>query len=411
MMQETHTIKIERLVYGGDALGRLPDGRAVFVPFAIPGELVQARLVEDKAKFVRAELLEVLEGSPARVIPRCPHFGFCGGCHYQHMNNARQLEAKVAILKEQLERIGGFRELPEIECRPSPEPWNYRNTVQFHLTRQGKLGYLRARSNQPFAIRECHLPEAAINDLWPKIEIEPTAGVDRVDIRLGRDDDLMVVLESKEAQVVDFGIEGLAVSVVQQGPSGDIVLAGSDHTVVENYGRQFIVSAGSFFQVNSRQAEEMVRCLLDQLTLSSEQTLVDAYCGVGLFSAFLAAKVKRLVGIEISPQACEDFTTNLDELDNVELYEAAVEDVLNSVSFHPDIMVMDPPRAGLGSRAVEGILFQDARQLEYISCDPATLARDAKQLATGGYSLKKVTLFDMFPQTYHIESLSVWEKI
>ena len=139
-------------------------------------------------------------------------------------------------------------------------------------------------------------------------------------------------------------------------------------------------------------------------------TVVDAYCGVGLFSAFLAPKVKRLVGIEVSPSACEDFSTNLDEFDHVELYEAPVEDVLGSVKFNADVIILDPPRAGLGAKTVEGILAQGAAHLAYVSCDPATLARDGRQLAAGGYSLSSLALFDMFPQTYHIESISMWEK-
>ena len=139
-------------------------------------------------------------------------------------------------------------------------------------------------------------------------------------------------------------------------------------------------------------------------------TVVDAYCGVGLFSAFLAPKVKRLAGIEVSPNACEDFSTNLDEFNQVELYEAPVEDVVLNVDFHADIIIMDPPRAGLGAKTVAGIITQGAAHLAYVSCDPATLARDGKQLAEGGYSLTSIALFDMFPQTYHIESISLWEK-
>jgi len=409
-MDELFEIRVDSLAYGGDALGRLPDGRVVFVPYAIPGEVVKLRIVENKAHHTVAELVEVLQASPERVTPRCPHFGTCGGCHYQHMSYPAQLNAKAAILKEQLERIGRLQQLPEIMTRPSPEAWYYRNTVQFHLSREGKLGYQRARSNKPFAIRECHLPEPPINHLWPLIDIEPMRGLERISLKAGLDEDLMVVLEGNEMLPVDFSIEGLPVSVVQLGEAGSTILAGSDHILIEILGRKFQVSAKSFFQVNKLQAAEMVRYLLEQLPLNPDSTVVDAYCGVGLFSAFMAAKVERLVGIEISPEACEDYTTNLDNFSNVELYEAAVEDVLSTVNFKVDMVVVDPPRAGLGVKTVRGVLAQGARQVAYVSCDPATLARDAKQLVAGGYRLDKVTLFDMFPQTYHIESISLWEK-
>jgi len=220
----------------------------------------------------------------------------------------------------------------------------------------------------------------------------------------------MLILESSDPQPLDFSIEDLAISAVQVGPSGSVVLAGSDYIVMEVSGRRFKVSASSFFQVNTLQAQAMVKHLAEHLYLSENITVLDVYSGVGLYSAFLAPKVKRLVGIEISPSACEDFTTNLDEFENVDLYEASAEEVLGSIVFNPDIIIMDPPRAGLGGKIVEGILAQGAAQLAYVSCDPATLARDAKQLGTGGYSLIKITLFDMFPQAYHIESISLWEK-
>ena len=380
------------------------------MPYAIPGEMVRLSITEDKPRHARGELVEVLEASPERVIPRCQHFTTCGGCHYQQMNYPTQLKAKADILKEQLERMGGLRDFPAVEIIAAAEPWYYRNSMQFHLTQDGKLGFQKAHSNQPFAIRECHLPEAAINRLWPQVDVESIPGMERISLRVGVDEDMMLILESSDPQPVEFSIEDLAISVVQVGPTGSIVLAGSDHIVMEVSGRRFQVSASSFFQVNTLQAQSMVKYLLDNLALEEDMTVLDVYSGVGLFSAFLAPRVKRLVGIEISPEACEDFTTNLDEFDNVELYEDSADNVLNQVNFNPDMIIMDPPRAGLGAKTVEGVLAQGAAHLAYISCDPATLARDGKQLAAGGYSLVRVTLIDMFPQTYHIESISLWEK-
>ena len=404
-------VRIDHLAYGGDALGRMADGRAVFVPYALPGELVQLRLVDDKPRHARAELVMVLEASADRVVPRCQHFTTCGGCHYQQMNYPIQLKAKATILREQLERIGGLKDIPGVEVGVTSDPWYYRNHIQFHLTQDGKLGFQRAHSNQPFAIQECHLPEVAINQLWPRIEIEPMPGVERVSLRLGADEDMMLILECSNPQPLDFSIEDLAISVVQLGPSDSVVLAGSDHIVMEVSGRRFKVSPRSFFQVNTNQAQTMLKHLTAHLFLSENLTVLDVYSGVGLYSAFLAPKVKRLVGIEFSPDACEDFSINLDEFENVELYEASAEQVLGSIDFKPDIIIMDPPRAGLGRLTIEGILTQGAERLAYVSCDPATLARDAKQIASGGYSLKDLTLIDMFPQTYHIESISYWEKL
>ncbi len=409
-MNGVFDLKIDRLAYGGDAVSRLADGRVVFVPYAIPGELVRVQLVEEKARHARARLVEVLEPSPERILPRCRHYTTCGGCHYQHMQYSAQLKAKAAILREQLERIGGVREVPEIESIASPEPWYYRNHIQFHLTPQGQLGFQKAHSDQAFAIQECHLPEASLNRLWPQIEIEPAVGLERISLRQGLGDDQMIILESSTPESLEFSIEALPVSIIQIDMAWSLVLAGSDHIIMEVLGRRFKVSANSFFQVNTQQAANLVQRMLDHISLAEGLTVLDVYSGVGLFSAFLAPKVTRLVGIEISPEACSDFTDNLDEFNHVELYEATAEVVLGAKAFKPEVIVMDPPRAGLGAKTVEGILSQGAECLAYISCDPATLARDGKMLIAGGYKLQNLVLIDMFPQTYHIESLSIWEK-
>jgi 23S rRNA (uracil1939-C5)-methyltransferase len=189
-----------------------------------------------------------------------------------------------------------------------------------------------------------------------------------------------------------------------------VVMAGDGEIILSVNSREFHVSAASFFQVNTRMAGEMVQHLLDQLPASPQTTLLDVYCGVGLFSTFFAGRVGRLIGIEASPSACEDFAANLDEFDNVELYEAPAELVLPSLDVHPEIVIVDPPRAGLDIRALEALLAQNPARLAYVSCDPSTLARDAARLISGGYRLVQVTPFDLFPQTYSIESISVFEK-
>jgi len=401
-------------VYGGQAMGRLPDGRAVFVPFALPGEQVRLRPVEEKRGHVRAELLEVLQPSASRISPRCAHFGLCGGCHYQHMPYADQLAAKSAILREQLQRLGGLSDPPLAPAVPAPEDFYYRNHVQFHLAPDGKLGYHREGSAEVFPIQECHLPEPPLDAIWKQMEIEAIPGLERIGLRLGSGDDIQLILDGSDPRPPELSVEDLPISVAYLSPAGRLVLAGSEAVYIEVLGRVFRLSAGSFFQVNTRMAETMVEHLLGELParLNPDRgvTLLDAYCGVGLFSAFLAPLVGRLVGIEALPFAGDDFAVNLDEFDNVELYQASVEDVLPALEIKPQIALVDPPRAGLSRLALDGILRLQPSLLVYISCDPATLARDAKRLVSAGYSLKKITPFDLFPQTYHIESITFWEK-
>lgn len=402
-------VTLTTLTYGGNAMGRLDDHRAVFVPFGLPGERVRVRLTEEKRNFGRGEIVEILDPSPLRVIPRCIHFGVCGGCHYQHLPYEEQLKAKTDILRDQLTRIGKIEHPPVQDMVPSASPWNYRNHVQFHLTDDGKLGYVMAQSPRVFAIQECHLPEGSINAMWPQLEFEPEMNVERVSLRSGVDEELMLVLESDSPEAPELEIEA-GISVAHVFDDNAVVIAGNDHLILRVVDRDFRVAAPSFFQVNTAMAQKMVEHLLAYLPITQSTTLLDVYCGVGLFSAFLAPKCERVIGIESSPSSCDDFAFNLDEFENVELYEGFAEDVIRHLEVKPDIVLVDPPRAGLDKNVVDGILKLNPKVIAYVSCDPSTLARDAARLINGGYKLTQVTPFDLFPQTFHIESISFFEK-
>lgn len=403
-------VTLDKFSYGGDSFGRLEDHRAVFVPYSLPGERVKTRLVEEKRSYARGVLIEVLETSPDRIDPQCPHFVQCGGCHYQHIPYEVQLQAKADILQDQLRRIGKIENPPIHPTFPSPTPWNYRNHVQFHITPDNELGFQAPRSHKVIPIRECHLPEESINQIWPLLDIDSIPGLDRLILRVGDCEDVLIILESSDPHPVALEVD-MPISVVHTGPGGSLILAGDNYINIEVEGREFRVSSGSFFQVNTEMAGKMVRHILSNLSIPKNATLIDAYCGVGLLSAFFAPHVDRLIGIESSPSACEDFVFNLDEFDNVELYEASVEDVLPTLDVEPDILIADPPRSGIGHRTLDAILALGPGRIIYVSCDPATLSRDAKRLVEGGYHHDKITPFDLFPQTYHIESISFWSKI
>jgi len=407
-----HELTLTTLTYGGDAMGRLDDGRAVFVPFGLPGERVRVRLTEEEKNFALGEIAEILEPSKDRIQPRCKHFGECGGCHYQNLPYGKQLTAKTEILIDQLKRIGKIENpmvKPMVAC---PSPWNYRNHLQFSLSQDGKLGFQLPNSNRVIPITECHLPESSINDFWHQLEFEPETNIERVSLRAGNDDDLMLILESDSPEPPELEIEA-GISVAHVYEENAVVIAGNDHIFIRVLERDFKVSAASFFQVNTVMAEKMINHLLACLPVSLSTTLLDVYCGVGLFSAFFAPKCGRVIGIESSASACEDFIVNLDEFDNVELYEGLAEEVLPALVgriANPPYVLVDPPRAGLDKYVVDGILKLSPQIIAYVSCDPSTLARDAARLINGGYRLKEVTPFDLFPQTYHIESISIFEK-
>jgi 23S rRNA (uracil1939-C5)-methyltransferase len=414
-MTKTIQLTLTAQAYGGEAIGR-HDGRAVFVPFGLPGEIVRARIIEERKNFARAELVEIVKPAPERIAPRCPHYTACGGCHLQHLPYPAQLRVKTEVLRDQLTRIGKIQNPPVREIVPSPNEWNYRNHIQFHLDENAKLGFIAAptasarhdaASLSVLPITECHLPEADINALWPTLDFEPGTPLNRVSLRAGHD--IMLILESDSPETPELELES-DISVVHLLEDDPVIMAGDDYIVIEVLGRPFKVSAASFFQVNTPMAAKMVEHLLEVLPLSPASILMDVYCGVGLFSAFLAPGVKKVIAIEAAPSSCEDFAVNLDEFDNVELYEAPAEEVLPHLKKFADIVLLDPPRAGLDKAVIDALIAKKTETIAYVSCDPATLARDAARLIAGGYKLKQVTPFDLFPQTYHIESISIFES-
>ncbi len=378
----------------------------VFVPFVIPGEEVLIRLTEEKKNFARAELVEVLTPALNRITPRCRHFGVCGGCHYQHLDYESQLRMKRSIFIETLRRGGGIADIEVPECIPSPQVWNYRNHIQFHPLPDGKLGFQAGRSHQIIPIEECHLPEPAILSAWQQFNLEDLAGLKRISFRSGVEEDTQIILETALYDLPELELD-TPDSVIHLSPAGQIVLAGSPQITLEVKGKFFQISAGSFFQVNTQAAGLMVQTILDWLPDLAGKTVMDLYCGAGLFSAFLAPHAKKVIAVEVSESSCEDFAQNLDAFENVDLYQGAVEDVLQALPETPEIVIVDPPRAGLDSRVINTILKAKPAALIYVSCDPTTLARDLRKFIDSGYQIKDIRLLDMFPHTFHIESLTL----
>jgi 23S rRNA (uracil1939-C5)-methyltransferase len=410
-MAETFTIKMEKMVAGGDCLGRLPDGRAIFVPFVLPGETVRVNLTDEKKRYARGFPVEVIESAPERIVPRCIHFTECGGCQYQHLDYAKQVTLKEDLLRDQFQRIANIENPPIQPIIPSPTPWQYRNHVQFHLGQAGELGYIHTDGEHLLIIEECHLPQPEINALWPQLDLGPESGVYRLGIRQDSYDNLMLTLEGDDPKAPEFS-EDIPVSAVYTPPDARLtVLAGDDHLVYTLHDRHFQVSARSFFQVNTAMAEKMIAFLLENLNLSPTAHALELYAGVGLFSAFLAQQVGHLTAVESSGSACHDFAVNLDEFDNVDLYEAQAEEVLPTLDTQVDLLLMDPPRSGLAPAVHDALAKLQPKQIAYISCDPATLARDVKRILGNGYQLQSVTPFDLFPHTAHIESISLFKLV
>ncbi len=401
-MQPTETnseLRIEKWIYGGEGLGRL-EGQVVLAPFAIPGERVRVRIVRSRPDLCRAEVEEVIEASADRVEPRCPYFGSCGGCHYQHAGYEFQLKQKALVLADVFRRIGKM-EIPEPLGVVSGEPWRYRNRVQVHFAGQ-QLGYMAAGSHSLRAVEQCPVASPKLEESmaalrvmlrdrrWPRFLRSMELFTNEREVQLN-------VLASGQRVARRF-FEWCAERI----PGSDA--AAIDYPAV---GFQFRVSHKSFFQVN--------RFLIDELVQSAVggaegDAAWDLYAGAGLFTLPLALRFRRVTAVEGGHSAASDLEFNAARAGlRVEVRRCSVEDFLDNEAAAPDFVIADPPRAGLDKRNVRNLIRLKPRRLVIVACDPATLARDVAALAGGGFRLSKITLVDLFPQTYHLETVAVLE--
>lgn len=402
------TLSITALSHSGDGIAH-HDGRTVFVPGALPGETVLAEIIQTRKDVARARLGEVITPAPQRVAAPCPVFAQCGGCQLQHLSYADQLKFKEDQVRTQLRRLAGLSEAPVRPIMPAPEPFGYRNQVQWSLTTDGGLGLRGQSTHEVVPVEACLIAHPAINAVRAHLALEPDAGLERVTVRVDETGDPLLVLEPAD-ETPEVSLD-LAMAAAVLRPDGTaFALAERDWLDIEVKGRPFRVSAGSFFQVNLAQAERLVDLVLEALAPEPDQIVFDLYCGVGLFTAFLAPRVAQVIGVEAYGPAIDDAAINLDVFENVALYVADVDEVLPALDARPTGVVVDPPRAGLSAAAAEALGRSDATRIAYVSCDPATLARDIGRLARHGYRLAWAQPVDMFPQTFHIETVALLVK-
>jgi 23S rRNA (uracil1939-C5)-methyltransferase len=419
MMTTTFELELTTITHGGSALGR-HEGRAIFVPYVLPGETARVEIAEDKGRYAFARPVEVLATSPDRVEPPCPYFGLaadggagCGGCQWQHADYQAQLRFKAEIVADQLARIGKIADPTVHPAIPDPTGWAYRNHAQFRPAPGRKLGFQAAASNRTVAIDECLILHPLLSDLYATLDLE-LENLLRLSLRAGTETgDRMLVFEMNDdlPPALESDLPVSCVLLLSDGVHANLI--GSNHIAEIVAGHSYRISAPSFFQVNTPQAGQLVRLVTEYLDLQGNETVLDAYCGVGLFTAHLAERAGLVIGIESSPAAVDDLLENTAAFDNVDVIEGPVEAVLPDLDTAIDAAVVDPPRAGLDRFALDALVEPNAThrapaRLVYVSCDPATLARDAKRLAAGGYRLVEVQPVDVFPQTYHVESVALF---
>ena len=435
-------LSIEKLIYGGDGLARLPAdatgrGKAAFVPFVLAGEKVEAAITEQKREFIRATVETVIEPSSHRIEPGCAYFGRCGGCHYQHTSYEHQLEIKKDILRETLRRTAKL-ELPvEIEVHPSP-PWNYRNRSRLQVQTKPSFatGYYKTGSHELLPVEECPISSPLINRGIAAVWASGRAGrvpqgVSEIEFFADADDtqlliDAVCTPDSRRAAVREWAeafresmpeIAGIAVSRKDDSGSVEKLLSlGGDHLTYRAQKAAYRVSAGAFFQINRHLIDELVRIVASG---QSGALALDLYAGVGLFSTALACDFRHIVSVESSQTSSADLAYNLPK--NGEAIRATTEQYLGRAESArtgkggaaapaadlviPDLIIVDPPRAGLGERVARTLAISGAPRVVYVSCDPATLARDLAALVSGGYRIEQAHLVDLFPQTFHIETV------
>jgi 23S rRNA (uracil1939-C5)-methyltransferase len=406
--------------FGGEAIGRLPDGRVVFVARALPGERALVRIVEERRDFARGEVLALHQAAPERVEPPCPYYQpGCGGCSWQHADYALQLRLKERIVADQLRRIGHFADADEL-VKPAIgmlEPWHYRNQARFTVGHKfGELCFTFRSTHRLMRIDHCWIVHPTIDAVLAQLQGKLATAerrIHQVSIRVGANTGQLLVSPAL--------------------PEVPTVESGQTFLEEELLGHRFRMAGPSFFQVNTRRemrplpdaisrpwlpvpadglsmAEILALLVLDRLQPSSSDFVVDAYSGVGTFALLLASCVREVVGIEEARSAVRDALHNATEAPNVQFIQARTEDALPKLTRRPDAVILDPARVGAHPAVLQALLDLGTPRLVYVSCDPSTLARDLRILVDGGYALSEVQPLDMFPQTYHVECVATLHR-
>ncbi len=356
-------LTIESLTNSGDGLGR-QDERVVFVPYTMPGDRAQIKITQRKKTFALAEVVEILEPSKDRIEAQCEFFGRCGGCDWQHVPYEQQLQAKVQQLQDTLQRIGTLNDVPLQPIVPSDKPYHYRNRIQGEI-RDGEFNFKWRRSDQRIAVNRCEIADDAINE-WLQSDLSQ-APQGRVEIAVVDEQVMVVPINDKNSTELGFR------------------------------------------QVNENVSESLTKLLMKIVADSNATSFVDLYCGRGTWTNMIAAQHpdKMVTGVDISEQNINFARTSAhaQALPNTSFHQASVEKILAKLPINDSLCIVDPPRSGLDASVTNNLIANHCQSIVYVSCHPATLARDLKELCGSGYKIDSLTPLDMFPQTAHLECL------
>lgn len=448
-------VKITDLSDSGDGVGRFDDAqgelrsRVVFVPDTVTGDRAIVRLVRVKPQYAQGKLHEILEASPHRVRPSCIVADKCGGCQWQHVDYDYQLKAKRNQVIQALERIGGFANPMVDAVLNVTEPLGYRNKATYPLSRsstgQVQAGYYQKGSHHIVNLNQCPIQDQRLNPLladvkqdiqkrgWGIYDEKLHRGkVRHLSLRIGRrTGEILLTIVAKDSNLVGIQEQAqdwltrfpalVGVSLNVNGDRTNAIfgeetrcIAGLPHLREEFAGTKFQIRPDTFFQVHTEQADALLQVILTELNLQGTEILVDAYCGIGTLTLPLAKRVKQAIGLEIQPEAIEQalLNTKLNHLENVTFQAGFVEQTLATLAVKPDIVLVDPPRKGCDPAVIETLREIYPKRIVYVSCNPATLARDLKRLCESDrYQLERVQPADFFPQTAHVECAAFLSRV
>jgi 23S rRNA (uracil1939-C5)-methyltransferase len=407
---QTIEVTPTQMAYGGAAVAR-HEGQVVFVPYALPNERVHAVIPPGTKRWVQGHLLDIVEPSAARVTPPCSHFGMgkCGGCQWQHADYLAQLHYKTEVVRDQLQRIGGIESPTVLPCLGMAEPWRYRNHIQLRVGKQG-LGFVSEDHNGIYPIDTCDIANEALQPLISILAHTPLKGITRIALRGStRTGERMVIVEGEGAARL-IPVFSADCSIVTRDEKGRVrVVRGNTYYHEQAAGRKWQIHANAFFQVNTLQAEQLLATVRGFLgELRGDEVLIDGYAGAGFFGLSLATEVGQVWLIESHPAAVESARFHAQSMQNATILQGKTEAVLTEWGNRPtpDVVVLDPPRAGCAPAVLESLGKVQVPTIIYVSCDPSTQARDIRRLHDFGYSLDVVQPVDLFPHSYHIESVA-----
>ena len=423
MMRKVQVL-IESVAFKGYGVTRI-HGKVAFVPYAVTGDRAWVEVIEEKKKYSMGRLIQIVEPSPWRVNPPCPYFGSCGGCQMQHIDYSVQGELKKEILGDLLKRLGKLKEIPSISLVPSPRSYDYRIRIQLKV-RPKAMGYYREGSHQIVDIDRCPISHPLVNRIIRKLrgEFANSQLVKEIEINVSPEEGRGIILFHPHS--LDRRIESLTKKLLQSDPIlrgiataggresnlfGDPVL---NFTIPLSQERNLTlrISPGSFSQVNLEQNQALIQIVLQLSEVDQEDRVLDLYAGAGNLTLPLALRAKEVLGIEENRMAFKDARLNAERngIKNCHFIQGRVEDVLLGWKREtPHVIVLDPPRTGCKT-ILDRVVGLKPRKIIYVSCEPTTFSRDLHLFSERGYSLQRLSLIDMFPQTYHMEVVGLLQE-